>query len=312
MSRSATPSPAVSVSAEVRRAVEAGEPVVALESTFFTHGLPRPRNLRTAREAEEHLRDAGVVPATIGIVGGVPTVGLSDAEIERLATEKSVAKISTRDLPVAAAKGLDGGTTVAATSHLAHLAGITVFATGGLGGVHHGARTSFDESADLVALATTPVVVVSAGVKSILDIAATLERLETLNIPVVGYRTRHYPGFYVADSGHEIEHAVESPEEAAAMVAAHRALRLRSALLVANPVPVGEQLDPVWHQQLLDEAWAAAEAEKVSGKDTTPFLLDYIQRASGGKSLEVNIAVYRNNITVGAAIARAIATGDRR
>lgn len=302
---------AIAVSAEVRDAVEAGRPVVALESTIFTHGLPAPRNLDVAREGEALLREAGVVPATVGVVAGVPTVGLSDAEIERLSggdvSGGDVSKVSVRDLPVAAGKKLDGGTTVAATSLLARLAGVQVFSTGGLGGVHHGASTSFDESADLVTLARTPVVVVSAGAKSILDIPATLERLETLNVPVVGYRTTRYPGFYVADSGYGIEHAVESPDEVAAMVAARDGLGIESAMLVANPVPEDRQLDPAEHERVLAQAWEEAAQQGVTGNETTPFLLDFIQRATDGRSLEVNVDVYRNNVTLGAALARAIA-----
>lgn len=301
------PSTAIMVSAEVRRAVEAARPVVALESTIFTHGLPRPRNLEVAQEAEQLLREAGVVPATIGVVAGVPTVGLSDAEIERLCTEDGVSKVSVRDLPVAIATKLNGGTTVAATSLLAHRVGVQVFSTGGLGGVHHGASTSFDESADLTTLASTPVTVVSAGVKSILDIAATLERLETLNIPVIGYRTTRYPGFYVADSGHEITSTAWTPDEVAAMIAARDGLGLRAALVVANPVPTDQQLDPQVHDRVLVEAWEAARRQQITGSATTPFLLDYIQRATNGRSLEVNVDIYRNNITVGAAIARAMA-----
>lgn len=300
---------AIAVAGEVRDAVAAGGPVVALESTIFTHGLPPPRNLEVAREAEKALRAAGVVPATVGVVDGVPTVGLTDAQIERLATDDAVVKVSIRDLPVAKAKRLGGGTTVAATSMLAHRAGVRVFATGGLGGVHHGASTTFDESADLVALAATPVVVVSAGVKSILDIAATLERLETLNIPVVGYRTTRFPGFYVTDSGHRLDHAVDGPEEAATVARARDELGLSSAVLVANPVPVADELDPAEHRRLIAEAWEAAERAGVVGHDITPFLLDHIQRATGGRSLEVNVAVYRNNVAVAGDIARALASG---
>lgn len=306
MPGSASPA-ALSVAPEVRTALDAGRPVVALESTIFTHGLPRPRNLEVACAAERQLCEAGVVPATIGVVGGVPTVGLADAEIERLSGDGAVVKASIRDLPVVAAKGLSAGTTVAATAFLAYQAGITVFSTGGLGGVHRGAGETFDESADLVALASTPVVVVSAGVKSILDIRATLERLETLSIPVVGWRTNRYPGFYVADSGHRIEHSAEGPEEVAAVVAARDRLGVRSGLLVANPVPEAEQLDPPWHDALIAEALEQAQREDIVGNEMTPFLLDYIQRATGGRSLDVNVAVYRNNVAVGAAIARAVA-----
>lgn len=294
------------VSTEVRDAVATGRPVVALESTIFTHGLPRPRNLEVAREAEARLRDNGVVPATIGVVDGVPTIGLSDDQIELLSNEDDAVKVSVRDLPVAAVKGLSGGTTVAATALLAHKAGIEVFSTGGLGGVHEGAGTSFDESADLFTLADVPILVVSAGAKSILDISATLERLESLSIPVVGYRTNRYPGFYVADSGHEIDFSVADPREAAAMARARRELDLRAALLIANPVPEDVQLPPELHDRVVAEAWQAAREQNIVGQDTTPFLLDHIVKATGGRSLEVNIAVYRNNVSLGAEIAKAM------
>jgi pseudouridylate synthase len=294
------------VSTEVRDAVATGRPVVALESTIFTHGLPRPRNLEVAREAEARLRDNGVVPATIGVVDGVPTIGLSDDQIELLSNEDDAVKVSVRDLPVAAVKGLSGGTTVAATALLAHKAGIEVFSTGGLGGVHEGAGTSFDESADLFTLADVPILVVSAGAKSILDISATLERLESLSIPVVGYRTNRYPGFYVADSGHEIDFSVADPREAAAMARALRDLDLRAALLIANPVPEDEQLPPELHDRVVAEAWQAAREQNIVGQDTTPFLLDHIVKATGGRSLDVNIAVYRNNVSLGAEIAKAM------
>lgn len=294
------------VSTEVRDAVAAGRPVVALESTIFTHGLPRPRNLEVAREAESRLREADVVPATIGVVDGVPTIGLTDDQIERLSHEDDAVKVSVRDLPIAAVKELSGGTTVAATALLAHKAGIEVFSTGGLGGVHEGAGTSFDESADLFTLADVPILVVSAGAKSILDISATLERLESLSIPVVGYRTNRYPGFYVADSGHEIDFSVSDPREAAAMARARRELDLRAALLIANPVPEDEQLPPDLHDRVVAEAWQAARKQKIGGQDTTPFLLDHIVKATGGRSLDVNVAVYRNNVSVGAEIAKAM------
>lgn len=294
------------VSTEVRDAVATGRPVVALESTIFTHGLPRPRNLEVAREAQARLRDNGVVPATIGVVDGVPTIGLSDDQIELLSNEDDAVKVSVRDLPVAAVKGLSGGTTVAATALLAHKAGIEVFSTGGLGGVHEGAGTSFDESADLFTLADVPILVVSAGAKSILDISATLERLESLSIPVVGYRTTRYPGFYIADSGHEIDFSVADPREAAAMARARRDLDLRAALLIANPVPEDEQLPPELHDRVVAEAWQAAREQNIVGQDTTPFLLDHIVKATGGRSLDVNIAVYRNNVSLGAEIAKAM------
>jgi pseudouridine-5'-phosphate glycosidase len=299
--------PAIRVSDEVRTAVDEGRPVLALESTILTHGLPRPRNLEVGLASEQQVRDAGVLPATIGVVDGVPVVGLSAAEIERLCTADGVVKVSVRDLPIARAKGLDGGTTVAATAWLAHRAGIRVMSTGGLGGVHRGASETFDESADLGTLATTPITLVSAGVKSILDIGATLERLETLNVPVVGYRTDHYPGFYVADSGFALDYRIESPADAAALARARDDLGLASAVLVANPVDPAKQLDPEFHDRVLGEALDAASAAGVSGHDTTPFLLDHVQRATGGRSLEVNLEVYRGNVALGAEIARAVA-----
>ncbi|MCH6229534.1 pseudouridine-5'-phosphate glycosidase [Microbacterium sp. CFH 31415] len=300
------PSP-LAISPEVRAAVAAGDPVLALESTIFTHGLPRPRNLDVALEAEDRVRSLGVVPATIGVIDGRPTVGLSTAEIERLSTSDDVVKASLRDVPVLAARGRSAGTTVAATAYLAHLAGVRVFSTGGLGGVHREAQRTFDESADLGTLATLPLIVVSAGVKSILDIPLTLERLETLNLAVVGYRTTDYPGFYIADSGHDIEHAVDSPAEIAEIARSRDGLGIRSTLLVANPVAADHQLDPALHDQVLSRALASAEAQGVTGHDTTPFLLDFLQRETGGRSLDANVEVYRGNVELGALIARALA-----
>jgi len=293
------------VSAEVADSLAAGRPVLALESTIFTHGLPRPRNLQVAREAEESLRASGVTPATIGVVDGVPTIGMSDAEIERLSLDDAVVKVSLRDLPIAAAKGLNGGTTVAATAYLANLAGITVFSTGGLGGVHRGAETSFDESSDLGTLARVPLIVVSAGVKSILDIPLTLERLETLNVPIVGYKTTDYPGFYVSDSGYDIEYSVDSPEEIASIAKHRNAIGFDSTLLVANPVAEDKQLPPEVHVAVLAEAIEASHAAGISGNETTPFLLDYIQKATKGASLDVNVEVYRSNVALGGRIATA-------
>lgn len=295
------------VSDEVRGALAEHRPVVALESTIFTHGLPHPRNIEVAAEAEQQLRDAGVVPATIGVIAGTPTVGLSVDQITELGTASEVTKISVRDLPITVAKKLSGGTTVAATALLAHRTGIDVFATGGLGGVHKGAETSFDESADLFTLASVPIVVISAGVKSILNIPATLERLETFNIPVVGYRTRTFPGFYVRDSGCSIEHAVQSPGEVVEIVRARDDLGIRSAVLLANPISAEAQLDPQVHERVLRQAEQRATRDGVTGKDTTPFLLDYIHRATGGASLEANIEVYRGNVALGGAIATALA-----
>lgn len=297
---------AITVSEEVRSAVASGAPVLALETTILTHGLPKPRNLEVGREAERIIRDAGVVPATIGVVDGTPIVGITDEQMQRLCTEDAV-KVSVRDLPYALARRLNAGTTVASTAWLAHIAGIRTMSTGGLGGVHRGASQTFDESADLPTLATTPITLVSAGVKSILDVGATLERMETLGLPVVGYRTDRYPGFYVADSGFGLEHRADSAGEIAAMAAARDALGLSAALLVANPIAADRQLDPELLDDVLRRALAAADQTGVTGHDTTPFLLDYLQRETGGRSLEVNLDVYRGNVALGAEIARAIA-----
>ena len=297
----------IQVSEEVRAALDDGRPVVALESTIFTHGLPRPRNLEVALDAERLLRDRGVVPATIGVLDGRPVVGLSTDEITALAHSDDVGKFSLRDLPVAATRGRSGGTTVAATSFLAHRAGISVFSTGGLGGVHRDAATTFDESADLPVLARTPVLVVAAGVKSILDIPASLERMETLSVTVVGYGTTRFPGFYISDSGFELEYAVEDAAAAAELVRARDALGIDGAVIVANPVPVDRQLDPAEHDAVLADALAAADAARVVGHDSTPFLLDFVQRATQGRSLDVNVAVYRNNVALGGEIAASLA-----
>ncbi|MBC3191482.1 pseudouridine-5'-phosphate glycosidase [Pseudonocardia sp. C8] len=295
---------------EVSRALAQGRPVLACESTIVTHGLPRPRNLEVATEAEQLIRSLGTVPATIGVLDGEVVVGLSARELERLASDPDTVKLSARDLPVACATGASGGTTVAATAHLAHRAGIRVFATGGLGGVHRGASSTFDESADLPALARLPIVVVSAGVKSVLDIPATLERMETLGISVAGYRTHAFPGFYVADSGHTVAQRVESPEQVAVAWRHARHLGLSSALVVANPVPADEQLPPAEHETALADALKALAEAGITGQDATPFLLQRVRDATGDRSLAVNVAVYRNNVTLGARVAAALATGD--
>jgi pseudouridylate synthase len=300
---------AVVVPDHVRDALAAGRPVVALESTIFTHGLPRPRNVEVALRAEDDLRASGVVPATIGVLDGVATVGLGADQIHTLGNDDDVIKVSLRDLPIAAAQRRSGGTTVAGTAFLAARAGIAVFATGGLGGVHRGAAETFDESADLPVLARTRILMVSAGVKSILDVGASLERLETLSITLVGYRTTRFPGFYLADSGLALDYAVEGPEQAADLVRARDALAVPGAIVVANPVPAESQLDPAEHDRVLREAWTAAGEAGIVGHDATPFLLDYMQRATEGRSLDVNVAVYDNNVAVAGAIARALA-GD--
>lgn len=294
---------AIRVSEEVREALAASQPVVALESTIFTHGLPRPRNVEVALEGEATARAGGVVPATIGVVHGQPVVGLSEDEIRELGYDDNAAKASIRDLSYAAVSKKNAGTTIAATALLARAAGIDVFSTGGLGGVHHGAATTFDESADIFALAEIPIVLVSSGAKAILDIPATLERLETLSVPVVGYRTDRYPGFYVVDSGYDLATRVEDPSEVATMARTQQALGLRSAVLVANPVPADQQLDPTGLDEVLERAWAAADAQGIHGQATTPFLLDFIRVATEGRSLVANTALYFNNIRLAAQIA---------
>lgn len=294
---------AIRVSEEVREALAANQPVVALESTIFTHGLPRPRNVEVALEGEATARAGGAVPATIGVVHGQPVVGLSEDEIRELGYDDNAAKASIRDLSYAAVSKKNAGTTIAATALLARAAGIDVFSTGGLGGVHHGAATTFDESADIFALAEIPIVLVSSGAKAILDIPATLERLETLSVPVVGYRTDRYPGFYVVDSGYDLATRVEDPSEVATMARTQQALGLRSAVLVANPVPADQQLDPTGLDEVLERAWAAADAQGIHGQATTPFLLDFIRVATEGRSLVANTALYFNNIRLAAQIA---------
>ncbi|MDA8439791.1 MAG: pseudouridine-5'-phosphate glycosidase [Propionibacterium sp.] len=298
----------IRVSEEVSDAVAAGRPVLALESTIFTHGLPRPRNVEVAARGERVARELGVVPATIGVVDGVGVVGLSGGEIERLAHDDDVAKASVRDLPVCAALGRNAGTTIAATTLLARRAGISVFSTGGLGGVHHHASTTFDESADLVTLAHEAIVLVSSGAKAILDIPATLERFETLSVPVIGYRTLDYPGFYVRSSGHRLTSRIETPGQAAEIFRASQALGLPASVLIANPIPEADSLDPHDLDAVIEEAWAAAEADRISGQATTPYLLDYIRRATGDRSLEANVALYLNNVRLGARIATALAS----
>ena len=289
---------------EVAEALNTGRPVVALESTIISHGLPRPRNHEAALEFEAILRERDVVPATIAVLDGIPRIGLDEEGVRRIA-EEDLAKASVRDLPILAALGRSGATTVAATARLAALAGIRVFATGGLGGVHRGANSTFDESADLPTLAENPVTVVSAGVKSVLDIPATLERLETLSIPVVGYGTREFPAFWLRESGYQLDWAVDGAAEVAAIMRARDDLGQPQGLIVANPVPLDQQWDPAEHDRVLATAWEAAEAAGVRGKAVTPFLLGYIVDASGGRSLEVNLDLARNNVRVAAEIARA-------
>jgi pseudouridylate synthase len=298
----------VRIAPEVAEALAAGRPVVALESTLVSHGLPRPRNLQVAREAEAAVRGGGAVPATIAVVAGEARVGLDDGALRKIAERDDVVKCAVRDLAAVAARGGYGGTTVAATAHLAARAGIQVFATGGLGGVHHDARDTWDESADLETLARTGIVVVCAGVKSILDVGATLERLETLNVAVLGYGTDRFPGFYLSDSGHSVPWRVNSSAEVAEQVLAARQLGTDDrAVVVGNPLSPEEQLDPVLHDRVLAEGLIAAEAAGVHGKDVTPFLLDYLAEETQGSSLEANVRLVLRNARLAAEIAAALA-----
>lgn len=293
------------VSEPVARALHDGAPVVALESTIITHGLPRPENLQAAREFEHVVADRGAVPATIAVLGGVAHVGLREEELERVASTEGALKLSARDLPLAIARGATGGTTVAATSLLASQAGIRVFATGGIGGVHRNASATFDESADLGILARCPITVVSGGVKSILDIGATLERLETLSVTVLVYGTDRFPGFWLTDGGFTVDSVVGKPEEIAEVMRASDELGRPGGILVANPLPGPAQLDPELHDRLLSEALNAAEAESVRGKEITPFLLNYVHEHTGRTSVAVNLEIVRGNCVLAADIARA-------
>jgi pseudouridine-5'-phosphate glycosidase len=306
-SRSTLASCAVRMSDEVSEAIAARRPVVALESTIIAHGLPRPDNVRVAREIEAAVRDRGAVPATIAVLGGEVHVGLDDEALERIGGGADVAKCSVRDLPVVCARRADGATTVAATAHLAIRAGIAVFATGGIGGVHRDAAASFDESADLVALARTPVCLVCAGVKSILDAGATLERLETLGVTVAGYGTDRLAGFYLTDSGHDVPWRVESAADVAAIMRARSEVAAPGAVVIANPLPVDQQLDPALHDRVLGEALVAAADQGVHGKAITPFLLERLHRETQGESLRVNIALVTRNAALAGEIAVAAA-----
>ncbi len=301
----------VEIRAEVAEALGGGTPVVALESTLISHGLPRPDNLTVAREAERTVRAEGAVPATVGVVSGRAKVGLQDDDLKLMATAENIPKLSARDLAAATAKGSHGATTVAATAHLAALAGIKLFATGGLGGVHREARESWDVSADLATLARTPVAVVCSGVKSILDVPATLEHLETLGVPVVGFRTQRFPGFYLADSGSPLDWVVESEEEAARVIQALPTLGFESSgLVVANPIPEAEQLDPGLHDHALRAGLEALERRGVRGKEVTPFLLDQFVRETKGESLRVNKRIILQNARLAARIAVALSALD--
>jgi pseudouridine-5'-phosphate glycosidase len=296
---------AIKLSAEVASALKAGKPVVALESTIISHGLPRPSNLEVALECERIVRDAGAVPATIALLDGKILVGLERSELEAIANRDDISKASIRDLAIIVAQGKSAATTVAATAHIAALAGIHVFATGGLGGVHRGANESFDESADLTALANVDMTMICAGVKSILDVPATLERLETLAISLVGYKTTAFPGFYLTDSGYTLEHRVNTPEEIAAIIKARKDVgTLSKALVVANPVV--KEMNKALHDEILKSGLEKAEKQGVTGKAVTPFLLEHFHTTSKGESLAINTEIIKANCLLGAQIAVAL------
>ncbi len=301
------PHPLLAVAPEVREALAAGDPVVALESTIISHGMPYPRNVAMAREVEAIVRGGGAVPATIAVLDGIPTVGLAEDRLELLGSDPHVTKVSIRDLPHVVAMGGHGATTVASTMRIAALAGIAVFVTGGLGGVHRGGERTMDVSADLVELGRTDVAVVSAGVKSILDIGLTLEVLETQGVPVVGFGTDEFPSFYSRTSGYAVPMRVDTVEDLAAMMRAKWGLGLSGAISVANPVPSADEIPAEEIGRLIDIALAECDERGMRGKDITPFLLGRIVELSGGTSLETNIALVRNNARLGAALAVAYA-----
>ena len=295
----------IKLSAEVEAALKSGRPVVALESTIISHGLPRPSNLEVALECERIVRDAGAVPATIALLDGKILVGLERPELEAIANRDDISKASIRDLAIIVAQGKSAATTVAATAHIAALAGIHIFATGGLGGVHRGANESFDESADLTALANVDMTMICAGVKSILDVPATLERLETLAITLVGYKTNAFPGFYLTDSGYTLEHRVDSPAEIAEIIKARKSVgTLTKALVVANPVE--KEMDKARHDEILASGLAKAEKEGIAGKAVTPFLLEHFHTTSKGESLAINTEIIKSNCLLAAQIAVAL------
>jgi pseudouridine-5'-phosphate glycosidase len=297
----------IDVGAEVRDALAAGRPVVALESTIITHGMPYPENVETARAVEAIVRAEGAVPATIAVIGGRIAVGLDAKALDRLGSAKGVTKASRRDLAAAIVAKADAGTTVAATMAIAARAGIPVFATGGIGGVHRGAETTFDISADLVELSRTPVAVVCAGCKSILDTAKTLEFLETQGVPVVGYGTDEFPAFYARTSGFKLDHRFDTPEAIAEVIRTERRLGSTSGILIANPIPEADALDPKEMEAEILVALREAEQAGVAQKEVTPFILKRLHAGSGGRTLGPNIALIKNNAALAAKIAVALA-----
>jgi pseudouridine-5'-phosphate glycosidase len=298
---------AFDIAAEVRAALDENRPVVALESTIIAHGMPHPQNLETAQALEQIVRDHGAVPATIAVIGGDYKVGLTEAELYILATERDVMKLSVRDLPLAAAKRLHGATTVAATMRLAARAGIKVFATGGIGGVHRGAESTFDISADLTELAETPVAVISAGVKSILDIGKTLEMLETLSVPVIAYKSGAFPAFYSRESGFPAPMRLDTPLEIAAFLKARWELNASGGVSIANPIPQADEIPAKTIEAAIQDALDEAARQGIAGKETTPFLLQRVNAVTKGASLKANIALVKNNARLAAEIAVVLA-----
>lgn len=303
--------PMLTLTDEVANALAEGRPVVALESTIISHGMPYPRNVEMAVEVEAIVRDAGAVPATIAVLDGRPRIGLTRDDLELLASDDSVVKVSVRDLPYVVARGLHGATTVASTMRLAALAGIAVFVTGGLGGVHRGAQQTFDISADLTELGSSPVAVVSAGVKSILDIGLTLETLETRGVPVLVHGSDEFPSFFSRSSGHPAPMRVESAAEVAAVMRAAWSLGLGSGIVVANPIPPEDEIPAEEMDEVIDRALADLDRLGITGKDATPYLLGRIVEITDGASLTANIALVRNNARLGAAIAGEYAAAGR-
>ena len=295
----------IKYSAAVARALKDKSPVVALESTIITHGLPRPKNLEVALEVEQIVTDAGATPATIAIIDGQIHIGLEPDQLTQIANDENILKASIRDLAIISTQKKSAATTVAATSHIANLAGISLFATGGLGGVHREAWQSWDESADLLALANTPILIVCSGAKSILDVSATLERLETLSVPILGYKTNKFPGFYLTDSGFDLEHRADTPQDIAQIWRSRGDVATNnSALIVANPV--GNQMDKALHDQILFDGLAKAKTAGIIGKAVTPFLLEYFHSNSKGESLRVNVEIIKANAALAAQIAVAL------
>jgi pseudouridine-5'-phosphate glycosidase len=298
----------ITVTSEVSTALAEGKPVVALESTIIAHGMPYPANLEMAQEVEAIIRAAGAVPATISIIGGDLKVGLTSAELKKFAVDgPEIIKVSTRDLPYVVARKLDGATTVASTMRIAAMAGIHVFATGGIGGVHRGAERSFDVSADMMEFAESNVAVVTAGAKAILDLALTLETLETLGVPVVGYGTDDFPAFYSRASGHAVPMRCDTPDEVANLMKAKWNLGLKGGIVVANPIPAEHEIQITEIAHVIEKAVADAAKQSISGKKVTPFLLAKVAEVTGGRSLKANLALVRHNALVGAKIAKAFA-----